>query len=86
MNESYQDLYNNLMVELRDNSSELQIRIHDPNEYTSYLNSLTKVITLKEGLNAAFMIIRKIHMAQNCKDSPNYSYTSCIDNFIAEVF
>ena len=86
MNESYQDLYNNLMVELRDNSSELQIRIHDPNEYTSYLNSLTKVISLKEGLNAAFMTIRKVHMAQNCEDSPNYSYTSCIDNFIAEVF
>ena len=85
MKDSHKDIeriYNNLMVELMDNTTVLNVIIHDVNEYPLNINSL-KTITFKE-MTGVYIRIRRVEMVTNCEKKKDYSFTMCIENFISK--
>ena len=75
----------NLQFSLGNTTSELQVRIHDKNEFINKVNDL-KMIELSEISKTVFMKIRRVTKINNCEASPSYSFQQCVENYISEVF
>ena len=76
----------NLFVTLGLNTTDVQILIHDKNQFLHYYNDLK--FTLLSGGGASktiFLNIRKIRKVKNCESTPGYSFSGCIEDFITKV-
>ena len=83
MNEA-QKISNDLHVTVKNDSTKLQVLVHDDNEYASNLNYI-KVIEVNCVSKSIFLEVKKITRIHNCEQSPNYSFGACVENYVAKT-
>ena len=80
VNEDRENLKFSLMA---NNTNRMQILIHDKNEFLNFFNGI-KVTEFMESITTS-VTIRKIKKVRKCEESPSYSFSKCVENYIIQV-
>ena len=71
-------------VTLGVNTTKLQIFMHDKNEYVITDQDI-RMIELGSQSKNVFINIHKVVKVNNCEASETYSFSQCVENYIAKV-
>ena len=66
------------------NNTRLQVYMHDEKEILNYYSDV-KNFEVSEESQSVFLKVHKIQKVNNCEASLSYSFSKCVENYIAKV-